>query len=194
MMHVINSSHQLDLNVLDLSGKWQSCILRIYFLLISFRDLYPFQSTYKYPFCCVIHFLLLHSNSSVISIYANNNFIFLAWIYREAVGCLESIGCIRGGATTFKRLFTKPSERFFYTVSYRTSRSAKGLDIYFVYQFDHPRWKGIFIKRYVRLHAIVIPEEQRKVGGGGEGGLEVVFTERSEGSYISPKYLTFSKT
>lgn len=43
------------------------------FLLISFRDLYPFQSTYKYPFCCVIHFLLLHSNSSVISIYANNN-------------------------------------------------------------------------------------------------------------------------
>lgn len=99
MMHVINSSHQLDLNVLDLSGKWQSCILRIYFLLISFRDLYPFQSTYKYPFCCVIHFLLLHSNSSVISIYANNNFIFLAGNYREAAGCLESIGCIRGGAT-----------------------------------------------------------------------------------------------
>ena len=30
----------------------------------------------------------------------------------------------------------------------------------------------------------MIPEEQRKVGGGGEGGLEVVFTERSEGSYI----------
>ena len=138
-MHVINSSHQLDLNVLDLSGKWQSCILRIYFLLISFRDLYPFQSTYKYPFCCVIHFLLLHSNSSVISIYANNNFIFLAWNYREAVGCLESIGCIRGGATTFKRLFTKPSERFFYTVSYRKSRSAKGLEICYVYQFDPGR-------------------------------------------------------
>ena len=135
MMHVINSSHQLDLNVLDLSGKWQSCILRIYFLLISFN----INILNKYPFCCVIHFLLLHSNSSVISIYANNNFIFLAWNYREAVGCLESIGCIRGGATTFKRLFTKPSERFFYTVSYRKSRSAKGLDIYFVYQFDHPR-------------------------------------------------------
>ena len=44
-----------------------------------------------------------------------------------------------GGATTFKRLFTKPSERFFYTVSYRKSRSAKGLEIYYVYQFDHPR-------------------------------------------------------
>ena len=31
---------------------------------------------------------------------------------------------------------------------------------------------------------IVIPEEQRKVAGGGKGGLEVVFTEGSEGSYI----------
>lgn len=165
------------------------------FLLISFRDLYPFQSTYKYPFCCVIHFLLLHSNSSVISIYANNNFIFLAWNYREAVGCLESIGCIRGGATTFKRLFTKPSESFFYTVSYRKSRSAKGLDIYFVYQFDHPRWKGIFIKRYVRLHAIVIPEEQRKVGGGGgEGRVGSCFHWRIwRIIHKDPKYLTFSK-
>ena len=27
-----------------------------------------------------------------------------------------------------------------------------------------------FLKRYARLHAIVIPKEQRKVGGGGGGG------------------------
>ena len=144
-MHVINSSHQLDLNVLDLSGKppWQSCILLYIFFSISFRDLYPFQSTYKLPrplsFLLCDPFLLLHSNSSVISTYANNSFIFLAWNYRVAAGCLESIGCIRGGANTFKRLFTKPSERFFYTVSYRKSRSAKGLKIYHVYQFDDPR-------------------------------------------------------
>ena len=116
------------------------------FLLISFRDLYPFQSTYKYPFCCVIHFLVLHSNSLVISIYPNNNFIFLAWNYIEAAGCLESIGCIQGGATTFKRLFTKPSERFFYTVSYRKLRSAKGLEICYVYQFDPGSWKLFSLK------------------------------------------------
>ena len=49
-----------------------------------------------------------------------------------------------------------------------------------------------FLKRYARLHAIVIPEEQRKVGlggGGWGGGLEVVFTEGSEGSYIRIKIL-----
>ena len=37
------------------------------------------------------------------------------------------------------RLFTKPSERFSYTVSYQKSRSDKGLEIYHVCQFYDPR-------------------------------------------------------
>ena len=61
-MLVVNLSHELDLNVLDLAGQpsRQSCILLYIFLSISFPDLHPFQSTYKLPrplfFCGVIHF------------------------------------------------------------------------------------------------------------------------------------------
>ena len=78
----------------------------------------PFITPYKRPcaqsFLLCDPFFLLNSNSSVISI-ANNNFIFLAWNYREAAGCLERHWLFRGRAAIFTFVYETIWEIFLHS-------------------------------------------------------------------------------